>query len=712
MIFERYPVAGLFDAPTFDEVLDPRASRVRRLAARLLAAIDRAIAAAGAPDVTLLCLLDFDRIAARRRLEEDEVRDITAKLERLEKFDLDRIPGLVRLDNSGSAEDNPRLRVGRAGRSDLFAQLVGVPGAGKSTLVRELVRRHPERVSLVVVPQERVGALVRRAPVAFVLALLRLAPIGLLLLTERRDGQRLSARIAPLAPLLNALVRYAELRRHASGDRLLLFDEFVLQRLLGLFAHRTAPLSRWKLRLALFSLRAYAAVPLYLELDPAEAEKRVSRRAEGWPRRWRSLSEAARRTVLQRQTEALEELFLFTRGGARIRVDGAIEESVARADAALARALEVARRDAAVGHFVFNLAGYGGAALQARTLTAALPRVESILFSVDRGRRHSDFTTRRDPCVRVVHLPARPWAAIPTIVLMTRIHRLRVYHCHGFVGVGLVAGWILRRRLVLKTTLLGSDDLDSLGRRPHGERLQWLALRADRNVVLSEALAQINRRQLGSERVVRIPNGVVTRGSAAARPRARTEPEFCVVGLVCARKRTMLAIEKFLAAFGDQEAAVLRVVGPVGARPELDEGDDGYAESCRTLAATSRAAKVIFTGPLDALALREVYERSLGILCCAQAEGLPNALLEAMAANCVPIATELGGVAREVIDSPAAGFVIGDDEGLPPLEALVACSAARGPRRRVEEAFAIERLAERHAALYAELLSGHPPRRS
>jgi glycosyltransferase involved in cell wall biosynthesis len=83
---------------------------------------------------------------------------------------------------------------------------------------------------------------------------------------------------------------------------------------------------------------------------------------------------------------------------------------------------------------------------------------------------------------------------------------------------------------------------------------------------------------------------------------------------------------------------------------------------------------------------------------------MPNALLEAMAANCVPITGEIGGIAREIIEDEGQGFVLAEHAPAPTLEQLIDCSASSGPRERIKDHFDLSQIARRYETIYAALL--------
>jgi glycosyltransferase involved in cell wall biosynthesis len=98
-------------------------------------------------------------------------------------------------------------------------------------------------------------------------------------------------------------------------------------------------------------------------------------------------------------------------------------------------------------------------------------------------------------------------------------------------------------------------------------------------------------------------------------------------------------------------------------------------------------------------------------------EGMQVAVLEAMAAGVLPIATAVGGAAELIADT-RSGFLVppSDPKGVakqilhaldqPPSDLVTQRTVAR---LRARERFGLERGLARHAALYRELLEEGPP---
>jgi glycosyltransferase involved in cell wall biosynthesis len=108
-----------------------------------------------------------------------------------------------------------------------------------------------------------------------------------------------------------------------------------------------------------------------------------------------------------------------------------------------------------------------------------------------------------------------------------------------------------------------------------------------------------------------------------------------------------------------------------------------------------------------------ILARAAAACLCSRAEGLSNALMEAMAARLPVVATDVGGNPELIRDN---GFLVpfGDApalaDALARLLADPTAAAAMGRlgRQRVERELTLEQMAEGHGALYRRALEGAP----
>lgn len=243
---------------------------------------------------------------------------------------------------------------------------------------------------------------------------------------------------------------------------------------------------------------------------------------------------------------------------------------------------------------------------------------------------------------------------------------------------------------------------------------RWTAPRVARFHLQSEALAAGLRARLGvgRERCAVIPNGIPLADAdaalAAARPGARTAMGLFRTDLAVAcvgRLHRQKGLSVLLAAFH----ALLQTV-----------------PTARLLLAGDGPERRALEAAVDALRLRP-FVRFLGtvpssweLLAAADLfalpslwEGMPNALLEAMAAGLPVVATAVGAV-PEMVAAGTEGLLVPPGDAAALAQALAGLAAdpqgrrelGRMARQRVERDFRIEATVAGVERLYGELLSG------
>lgn len=305
--------------------------------------------------------------------------------------------------------------------------------------------------------------------------------------------------------------------------------------------------------------------------------------------------------------------------------------------------------------FTFGLRTYSGAAKQADFLAKMIASKKVVIFDKSPGSRFffPDIEHRTDQYT-VVFLPRFPPARWVIVAIMSR--GVKIFHFHGFVKEMLCLAVALRKKILLKTTILGGDDFEAQATYALPRIRRFLISKTDFNIVQTVAAKNINSRYLDPQKIVVVPNLI----NAKTEPVFDKRDNFLFVGVVCERKKAHLAIRLFVQNFAENPNAVLYVIGPLPTDQLTAESDRDYLKKCLAEVPQALAPRVQFTGNLERSELDAYYRQAKSLILLSDAEGLPNVVLEAMSWNCVPILSPMGGVAVEILGSDPAGFIIDD----------------------------------------------------
>lgn len=369
---------------------------------------------------------------------------------------------------------------------------------------------------------------------------------------------------------------------------------------------------------------------------------------------------------------------------------------------------------------------YSGAALQALTLARELRQrghhVEFITnrwHGLDESTVVEGFPVRRlEPGRLRKHREFRLWLNMVRYVWKRRrdfdvLHSHGAYYTHAIVGP-------LARLLGLKSVVkasLAKDDLLDLQDTAVGAIHRFMLRRVSACVAISGELVQeFLAGGVAAQRIQHLPNGVDLERFNALRPaerpalRARlglpaSQPIVLFVDVLDARKNILWLAEQWVAQDAFGTGALLLAVGPQGR-------DDPQGRLRGKLAALAQAHPERF-------ALHDYHADVVPYYRCADAlvlpsykEGLPNVLLEAMAAGLPCIAACASG-SREVIEDGVTGRLYSPDDASGLARAVQSVVAPGGEAlgakgREVAEArYSIQAVASRYEALYAQL-TGRP----
>lgn len=367
----------------------------------------------------------------------------------------------------------------------------------------------------------------------------------------------------------------------------------------------------------------------------------------------------------------------------------------------------------------------GGAESQARRLAVAL---------LNRGW-HVRVLTRRDPGaggqrslrhdavdgVRVLRMDSRGPGKIASVQYLVgglrtlaREGRGDIYHAHDVGTPGLlaaVASRLFEGRSVVKLRTGASIYRRRLRPGPAGWIFRGLLGLHDRIIVVNREVEDLLiDLGLPRHRVMRIPNGIdgsVFRRSGAAEQRsARTNLSLPVGGtmiLSVGRLTAVKGIDLLLEAWatlpeGIRVSSTLVIVGDGPARADL----------ARLARSRNVDESVRFVGARTAIL--DYYQAADIFVLPSRAEGLSNALLEAMASELPVVATAVGG-APDIVEHGVNGLLVRPDDSYELKAGLLQLLSrpvewprmgAQG-RRRVLEYAALGTVADRLADLYTSL---------
>jgi glycosyltransferase involved in cell wall biosynthesis len=303
-----------------------------------------------------------------------------------------------------------------------------------------------------------------------------------------------------------------------------------------------------------------------------------------------------------------------------------------------------------------------------------------------------------------------------------------VVHLHGCSSKNVpvtIAAKAAGRPIVLSLHTAGHDEPDAVRR---SGRLRWWAYRAaDRYLSVSPSLVEAYRAAgLPDDRVDWIPNGIDTTrftpadaGERAALRQAlglpADRPIVVFVGFFSHDKQPQVLVDAWLRAGDRGLDATLVLVGAT--RSAYFEVDDRIADHLREAAmGRGRAGRLVMTGTTHQV---EQYLRAADVFVLpSRREGLPVALLEAMACGLPCIATRLAGSTDAIVTDGENGVLVpvGDVEALASALAGVigdrrgAAALGAAARQTVIARYSSELVASRWLETYARVLRRTDPR--
>lgn len=290
--------------------------------------------------------------------------------------------------------------------------------------------------------------------------------------------------------------------------------------------------------------------------------------------------------------------------------------------------------------------------------------------------------------------------------LMMR-ERIDILHAHDFYSgfIGSAAA-----RLVGVKVIACQRHLKLSDRRVHLWGTRVIHRLADRILVNSEAIREriVAENQSRSGKIVVVKNGIVGVESAAnnredLRRELKLEGDVKLIGMV-ARLQEVKGHRFFIEAAarvlssGVDAHFVLVGDGPLRSEIERQIGDLGITTRVHLLGDRTDVAQLV--SAFDLLVLASLHE------------GLPNAVMEAMAAGVPVVATAVGG-AKELVRHGDTGYLAPPADAVALAERMLFTLGDEANRRRITDgarshiaaSFGMERMVESVEKLYDELVS-------
>ncbi len=253
--------------------------------------------------------------------------------------------------------------------------------------------------------------------------------------------------------------------------------------------------------------------------------------------------------------------------------------------------------------------------------------------------------------------------------LISKRHEFTIIHCIGssfiLIPVMIIAK-LFNKKVCVKLTLAGlqGDSPDALRKKKFG-KIKYLALlKADAVICVSRQLYSIcTENGIAHDKLFLIPNGVDTE---YFKPLDKNKKHWirkqlelpidaniiCFTGIADRRKRIDIAISSVAKALKEISDLYFLIIGP------RDEKDKDFTDSLDNIIREAGISdKIRFTGYQPFEKAGQYMQASDIFLFPSQKEGLPNALLEAMACGLCCIVADAPPM-NQLIDNQKDGFLI------------------------------------------------------
>lgn len=346
---------------------------------------------------------------------------------------------------------------------------------------------------------------------------------------------------------------------------------------------------------------------------------------------------------------------------------------------------------------------YSGSAKQALNVAKYLRQqgVESIfvaarLRDVPKADRIEGFPVYRLPVSQSAALAIPSFWLRLTLFLIRNRKAYDLIHAHGTIqhSIAGLVGRLLGKPTLLKIAMANSDIAFESQGRLWGRLQKLFVSYFDRYIATSEQIVDelLQANISANGRILRIPNGVDVNSfsqlqDAASRRQLREElglsqvPVLLYVGIISARKNVELIVKAWRRARDAGSVGQLVCVGPI---PNKETADWSYYTNLLSYVADHDLEDTVaFVGYQQDPAT--YYRAAEAFLFPSFAEGMPNAVLEALASGLPCLVGKFSG-AREMIQDGREGWIVSSENVGAYAERIIQLLRDAGLRSRMSAA--------------------------
>ena len=185
-------------------------------------------------------------------------------------------------------------------------QFIGAPASGKSTLAKELISSYPEDYIIAEKKYNSFSRFLILNPIEALIIIFKCLPVfNITLQAILKSKVNFSNKIiAPIGLLLNVANYRFVLKKKSNEDKIIIWDELLLQRSLSIFAYSDVMPEKEALeKFVKWSLRLCEAKPVYVYCDDSVYIERLRNR--GLPLRMRRIPSSILNDVIAVQVSTL-----------------------------------------------------------------------------------------------------------------------------------------------------------------------------------------------------------------------------------------------------------------------------------------------------------------------------------------------------------------------------------------------------------------------